>query len=475
MASEKAIKNGSSPAGKAKGRMDLKPLFRPKSMAVIGVSLNNERHPANVIYNKNNLRQQVKVFAVNERGGNLQGESVYPSVSAIPGKVDLAVIATRAESVPRVMADCLREGVGGAIVVSGGFAETGQVALQEKITSMAREARFPFIGPNCLGVYAPPALDTFFIPGERIVRPDQGPVALISQSGGVLIDHLIRFHAEGVGLSLAVSIGNKALIREVDLLAFFAEDPEAKVIAFYVEGFGKGEGREFVLAARECPKPVIVLKAGKTREGGRAVSSHTASIAGDYEIFHSVLEQFGIVEARSEHEMVSLCEVLSCYHKGIGRRVGIISGSGGHAALAADLCAAYGLEAAAFPESVGDTLRGVVAPSIQKIASFRNPVDLTGSAMDSDFIEVARFLSRREDIDCLLFLLLPYLPGISSDLGARLSLVCRQEAKPMVAYVPHVEKYRMLIEGFQLNRLPVARSIEEAVQMASGLARCRPC
>ena len=321
----------------------------------------------------------------------------------------------------------------------------------------------------------PPAVDTFFIPGERIVRPDPGHVALVSQSGGVLIDHLIRFQAEGVGLSLAVSIGNKALIRETELLAYFAEDPETEVIAFYVEGFGEGEGREFVLAVQECPKPVIVLKAGKTREGGRAVSSHTASMAGDYEVFHSVLEQFGILEARSEQEMISLCEVLSCYRKRVGRRVGIISGSGGHAALAADFCAAYGLEAAAFPESVGEALRGVVAPNIQKIASFRNPVDLTGSAVDNDFVEVARFLRRRAEIDCLLFLLLPYLPGISSDLGARLSLVCRQEAKPIIAYVPHVEKYRMLIEGFQLNLLPVARSIEEAVQMAAGLARCRPC
>ena len=278
--------------------------------------------------------------------------------------------------------------------------------------SLAKEAGFPFIGPNCLGVYSPPFVDTFFLPSERLVRPERGKVAMVSQSGGFLVDQMIKFADEGVGLSLAVSIGNKALIREIDLLAYFAEDPETEVIAFYVEGFGKGEGREFVLAVRECPKPVIVLKAGKTREGSRVVSSHTASMAGDYEVFRAVLEQFGIVEARSEQEMISLCEVLSCYHKGIGRSLGIISGSGGHAALAADLCAAYGLEAAAFPESLAETLRGVVAPGIRDIASFRNPVDLTGSAMDSDFVEVARILSRREEIDCLLFLLLPLLPQV---------------------------------------------------------------
>jgi acetate---CoA ligase (ADP-forming) len=475
MAAEEEMNRPFFPSGKAGGNLNLKPLFKPETLAVIGVSLNNESHPANVIYNKNNLRQQVKVYAVNGRGGRLHGEIVYPSVAAIPGKIDLAVVATRAETVPGILAECIREGAGGAILVSGGFAETGQTGLQEKIVAMAREANFPFIGPNCLGVYAPPALDTFFIPGERMVRPDPGKVAYVSQSGGVLIDHLIRFQAEGVGLALAVGIGNKALVRETDLLSYFAGDPGTDVIAFYIEGFGEGEGRDFALAARECPKPVVVLKAGKSRDGRRAVASHTASLAGDYGVFRSLLAQYGIVEARSEQEMISLCEVFGCYRKTAGKRVGIVSGSGGHAALAVDLCSDYALETPAFPGELEEALRGAAAENLRRIGSFRNPVDLTGSAGDEDFVEAARLLSRRADLDYLLFLLLPYLPGVSSDLGARLSLVHRQEGKPIIAYVPHVEKYRMLIEGFQLNRVPVARSIEEAVQMVSGLARCKRC
>jgi acyl-CoA synthetase (NDP forming) len=120
---------------------------------------------------------------------------------------------------------------------------------------------------------------------------------------------------------------------------------------------------------------------------------------------------------------------------------------------------------------VREELGKQVSEKIQGIASFGNPVDLTGSAVDDDFVRAARYLSKREEVDCLLLLLLPYLPGITSDLGARLSMVYRQEGKPMIAYVPHVDKYSMLIEGFQLNRLPVARSIEEAVQMAESLRR----
>jgi acetyltransferase len=444
-------------------------------MAVIGISLSNDRHPANVIYDKNNLRQQVEVFPVNEKGGTYQGERVYRQLSEIPQKVDLAVIATRAETVPEMMSDCIQAGAGGAVVISGGFAEVGKKELQDSLVSIARQANFPFIGPNCIGIFSPPFVDTLFLPSERIVRPDPGKVALISQSGGILVDHLIRFWAEGVGLSMAISIGNKAFIRELDLLEYFASDPQTEVVAFYVEGFGENEGRKFVLAASGCSKPVIVLKSGKTAGGSRAVSSHTASLAGDYEVFSAALSQYGLIEARDEAEMISACEVLTCFRKPVAGRIGIITGSGGHGAQAMDACLGRGLSAPFFEEAIQQEIKGAVSEKIRNIASFGNPVDLTGSAVDDDFVQVAHSLSKREEIDCLLLLLLPYLPGITSDLGARLSLIYRQEGKPMIAYVPHVDKYQMLIEGFQLNRLPVARSIGEAVQMADALRRYQRC
>jgi acetyltransferase len=196
--------------------VNLQSLFKPETLAIIGVSLSNEKHPANVIYNKNNLRLQAKVFPVNDRGGIYQGEKVYASIFDVPEKVDLAVIATRAEGVPKIMDDCIHAGVGGAVVISGGFAEIGNRDLQKQIVSIAREADFPFIGPNCLGIYSPPYVDTFFIPSERIVRPEKGKVTLISQSGGILVDHMVKLAGEGVGLSIAVSIGNKALMEKLN-------------------------------------------------------------------------------------------------------------------------------------------------------------------------------------------------------------------------------------------------------------------
>ncbi|MGD8975034.1 MAG: CoA-binding protein, partial [Desulfobacterales bacterium] len=432
--------------------MNLQPLFKPKTMAVVGVSFSNDRHPANIIYNKAHLRYPLKVFAVNPRGGSLLGEPVFTDISEIAEKVDLAVIAVRADAVPDVLQQCIRNRVGGATIISGGFAEVNRKDLQDRLVTLAREANFPFIGPNCLGIYVPSKVDTFFLPGERMVHPASGNVALVSQSGGVLVDQMVKFAEQGIGLSLAVSIGNKALIREQTLLDYLVADPRTNVIAFYIEGFGKNEGRDFVMAASQCPKPVIVLKAGKTDAGSRAVSSHTASLAGDHEVFSAVLAQYGVVEASNELELVSFCESLSCYQKAIGGNVGIITGSGGHGALSVDLCSDRGLLVPGLSETDQIELRDQLSSSIQPIAAVGNPIDLTGSAVDDDFVAATRELGRLPEIDAIIVLLLPYSPGITSDLGARLSQVSRRANKSLVAYVPHVEKYRMLIEGFELNR-----------------------
>jgi acetyltransferase len=444
-------------------------------MAIIGVSLTNDRHPANVVFNKNHLRYTTQVFPVNARGGMLQGERVFSSVSEIPEKVDLAVIAVRAEHAPEVLVDCIESDVGGAAIISGGFAEIGRKDLQDRLVAIAKEAEFPFVGPNCLGIYSPPRVDTLFLPNERIVRPDPGNVALVSQSGGILVDQMVKFAGEGIGLSLAVSIGNKAIIKELDLLDYLAEDPMTRVIAFYVEGFGKNEGRKFVLSASQCSKPVIVLKAGKSPGGRKAVSSHTASLAGDYETFSAIFSQQGVVEAKNEFELVSFCESLSCYNTPIEGRIGIVTGSGGHGALAVDACSDHGLSVPTLPQHVQQEIREKLSPSARHIASVANPIDLTGSGIDDDFVTAVAYLSKVAEIDCILALLLPYLPGISLDLGARLSALHKQGGKPIIAYVPHVEKYRMLIEGFELNRIPVSPSIEGAVLMAEAMRRCKPC
>jgi acetyltransferase len=455
--------------------MRYKALFEPKSVAVIGVSTRNEKHPANVVFNKNRLHYDPRVYAVNPSGGVLQGEHVYSRVSEIPEKVDLAVIVVRAEQVRGVLQDCIEAGVGAGVIISGGFAEVGRHDLQEEIVAIAREANFPFLGPNCVGLFSPPHVDTNFIAAERVVKPNPGNIALVSQSGGIMVDQMIKLTEEGAGISRAVSIGNKALIRELNLLDYFARDDQTRVIAFYVEGFGKGEGREFLHAASKCPKPVVVLKSGKSPLGNRAVSSHTASLAGDYRIFSDALAQFGLVEARNEAELINFCEALSRYRTPIAGNIGIITGSGGHGVMAVDLCFSLGLSVPVLPDEAQAELRSKISPAVQGIASLKNPFDLTGSATDEDFAAAATYLWSRPEIDCVIALLLPYMPGLSMDLGARLSFIARQMGKMLIAYVPHVEKYQILTEGFELNGVPVAHTVEGAVLMAEAMRRCVRC
>ncbi len=454
--------------------MDLKPLFEPRSMAVFGVSLSNDRHPANEIFNKNLLRYPIRVYGVNPRGGTINSQTIHQRIADVSEQVDMAVIAVRADLVPAVLSECIRAKARSAVVISGGFSEVGRQDLQERIAAIAKEASFPFIGPNCLGIYAPSRVDTFFLPGERMVTPASGNVSFVSQSGGILVDQMINFANEGVGLAKAVSIGNKALLGELEILDYLAADASTKVIAFYIEGFGANEGREFVLKAQGCGKPVVVLKSGKSPGGSAAVSSHTASLAGDYASFSAVLSQYGIVEAANELELVSFCESLSSYAKPSEGRVGIVTVSGGHGAIAVDACTARGIAVPVLPGETREALRKILSPSVQEIATLTNPIDLTGSGIDEDFVATARFFFAREEIDCVLALLLPYVPGITSDLGAKLSNVARQCGKPIIAYVPHVEKYAMLIEGFNLNGAPVSPSIEGAVLMVDALRRNRP-
>lgn len=451
--------------------MNLKRVVEPEAIAVYGVSLSNPFHPANVIYHKNHLRYRARTYAVNPKGGDLYGEKVYRNIGEIDEKIDVAVLGIRAEWVPDAMKQCIDAGALGAIVISGGFAEVGRHDLQDQIRALSREHDFPVIGPNCLGVFSKPHFDTFFLPPERLINLEEGGVALVSQSGGILVDLMIKLTQERVGISRAISIGNKAALDEVDLVEFLRTDPKTKVVGMYLEGFSKGRGRDFVNMLGEMKKPVVFLKSGKTPGGSKAVQSHTASMAGDYRVLHEVLKRAGALEARTETEFVSFCEALTVKTEKPVKHICIITASGGHGAIASDGCYDSGLQIVDVPEEDQNALRGNLSRSVQPIASLGNPIDLTGSAGDHDFIESVRFFLQRDYVDALMVLCLPYLPAITPDLGARIATVAREFKKPVVTYMPHIEKYEMFIEGFESNGVPVAHSVEGAVHMARALGR----
>ena len=452
--------------------MNLKKLIEPESVAVIGVSFTNPFNPANIIYSKNNYHYKAKTYGVNPSGGLIYGQKIYKSIAEIPDKIDMAVLAVKAELVPDTLRECITKGVAGAIIISGGFAEAGRRDLQDEIVKISQEHKFPFIGPNCIGVYSPPSIDTSFIQNERMIDTKKGNVALVSQSGGILVDLTIKLSQEGVGVSRAISIGNKAVIDEVELLKYFKNDPRTKVIGIYLEGFTAGRGRLFIEEANKLNKPVVLFKSGKTPSGLKAVSSHTASIAGDYLVFSEVLKGSKAMEVATMGEFVSSCEAFSCYPKtATGNNVCIISVSGGHGAMAVDNGYTTGLTNVAIPPEDKEKLRPLLSKNIQAIASLDNPLDLTGSTGDDDVFSATKFFMEKNYVDCIVLLLLPYVPHLTSDIGARIAQLVKEYNKPIITYVPHVDKYGIFVDGFETNGIPVAHSVPGAMTMAKALSR----
>lgn len=450
--------------------MNLKSIFEPKTIAVVGVSLTNPFNPANVIYTKNHLHNSARTYCINPKGGMLHGETVYRSFPELPEKIDLAILCIKADLIPDTIKECISAGVSAALVISGGFSEIGRYDLRDKIVELSFKHNFPIMGPNCIGIYSPPHVDSFFLPHERLIEPKPGHVTLLSQSGGILLDHIIKLTQESVGLARCVSIGNKAVIDEVDVLRFLKKDKNTKVIGIYLEGFKANRGREFIEEVNTSKKPIIVIKAGRTPDGTRAANSHTAALAGDYEVFTQVLKESRAIEAYNEKEFCAYCEIFSAYPNKKIKNVCIITTSGGHGVVASDGCSSVGLQLVQPPEKDKDELKSLLAPRIQNIVSLYNPIDMTGSAKDEDFITATRYFLERDYVDCIMLLLLPYIPGLTSDIGARISQLKIEYGKPIIVYIPRVEKYGMFIEGFEMNGIPVAHSVDSTVHMANGLA-----
>jgi len=249
--------------------MDLEKLFKPKSMAVVGISKKNPLSPGRIVLLKNEFEMNVKVYGIYPTGGDLEGIQLYEKLDKLPEIPDLLVIAVGPDDTLGYVQDCVDLNIPSCVIVGGGFAEIGGKGKkrQHQLEKIAFDSDIAVLGPNCLGVYAPPLVDTIFLPTVRITRPPKGSVALISQSGGVLVDQFFnKFFERHIGVSTAVSIGNRAVVDEVMLLEYFSKvDTETSNIAFYLEGFKEGRAREFLKLAKESDDTGFLFFGGKTR------------------------------------------------------------------------------------------------------------------------------------------------------------------------------------------------------------------
>lgn len=381
----------------------LESVFNARSVAVVGASTNPEKTGHVILKNIIEGGFEGRIYPVNPKAEEILGLPVHASLTAIDGPVDIVVIVVPSKFVPDVMEEAGKKRVSGAVVISGGFGETGNVDLERRTLEIAKEYGIRIIGPNCQGFnYTPNRLCASW----PLVTKN-GPIAIISQSGTV--GAAIEMWAEEaeIGISGFVALGNKVDVNETDLIDLFKDDPNTKVISLYIEGIGNGQRfMESVRSARK-KKPIVVLKPGFTQKGARAVQSHTRSIAGRDEIFEAVSRQLGIIRARSITELFDYSLALGFLGKPKGNRVLIMTSSGGSGIIATDAAEQKGMEVIDLPARLAAELKDALPPQ----CVVANPLDLTGDATAERYRSAADIVARYETIDSILLIFGDPIPG----------------------------------------------------------------
>lgn len=355
-------------------------LVRPQTVAVVGASRDPGKIGHAVFRNILAGGFAGVVHPVNPAARAIGGVRAYRSVRDVPDPVDLAVVVTPAPTVPEVLDECGQAGVRGVVVISGGFREIGEEGRrrEEAVRARVRRWGFALVGPNCLGVINA-APDVRFNATFAARFPRTGVVALVSQSGALTAAALDYAWHRRIGFSKVFNLGNKADITEIDLLEALADDPDTRVIVLYVEELA--DGRRFIEIARAIgerhpPTPILVLKAGRTAAGARAVSSHTGSLAGSDELYQAIFAQAGVLRAESVEELFDYAAAFALQPLPAGPRIAIVTNAGGPGILATDASIRQGLELAPLSAATQAALRAVTPPE----ASVTNPVDIIGDA-----------------------------------------------------------------------------------------------
>ncbi len=444
---------------------ELNKFFEPESVAVIGASERPGTIGRAIMVNLVG-KFKGKIYPVNIKYDKVFGLPCYRSVLDIPGKVDLAVIAVPAKVVPKIIEDCGKKGVKAAIIISAGFREIGGEGekREREVVEIAKKYGMRIIGPNCLGVYdAHSGLNTIFNPPDRQHVPQPGPVAFISQSGALGAAVLDWISIMGVGLSKFVSYGNAADVDESELIEFLTIDPKTRIITAYIEGVR--DGRKFMNAIRNAVrnhKPVVILKAGKSEHGVRAVASHTGSLAGTYRVYEAAIKQAGALLIEELWEYPLILKALAWNPIPQGNRVAIVTNGGGAGVLATDAVEKQGLVMAKLDDNTIDELRKVLPPA----ASPHNPVDILGDAPADRYKNAIDIVSRDPNVDMIVIITIMQAPAIDMNAMRNVLKEARKNIdKPLVLVAPggeYTEKHSKLIEREVM--IPVYKSPEEAIR-----------
>ncbi len=447
-------------------------IFEAESVAVVGVSERPGNLGGYIVQNLIAWGYGGKVFCVNPRGGEAFGHPLYPSVSDIPGSVDLGVIIVPAAAVPGIVDECGRKGITRLAIPTGGFEEFagGGDSARDALLEAARRHGIRFVGPNCLTVInAHTGLCLPFVP----VPPDlpRGGVSIVAQSGGIGLDFLARLKDENTGFAKFVSVGNKTDLDEVDFLRYLGRDPATSVICMYLEDVGRG--RELLEAARGIDKPVLVYKANVEPLTRESAQSHTAALANDDAVLEGAFRQAGIIRVDRMAHLARYAKVFSLPPLR-GNRIALVSPTGGILVLASDQCARRGFEFPRLPDSLVEDIREHLRAGVIDIS---NPVDL-GDVHDSDArVYIMDRLMQQDYVDGVIMLLIARMSsgevttggvhGLRKNIMPDLGDLIRKHGKPLVFSLLTTDDVRS--QARRMVDYPIFDDVEEAVDAAAVL------
>ncbi|MDO8513545.1 MAG: acetate--CoA ligase family protein [bacterium] len=406
--------------------MDLEKLFYPKSIAVIGAS-NQAGSVGNDLVNNLMKGFGGTLYFVNLKGKEINGIKSYPKVSNIYHSVDLAVIAVPSIAVSEVLEEVGQKDIGAAVIISAGFKEAGRADLEKNIITICKKYNIALIGPNCLGIINPEIkMNASFAAS----MPAEGAVAFVSQSGALctaVIDYA-KFY--GVGFSKFVSIGNKAVVDDIDLLEYLFKDEKTKVIAMYIESLNHPQ--EFIQlinnAQRGNPKPVIVIKSGRTSAGASATLSHTGALAGSDSAYDALFRQAGVIRAQSVEDLFDLVRVFTDNELAVCDGVAVITNAGGPGVLSTDEIIANGLQMAKLNPGTLERLKSILPAA----ANIHNPIDILGDAKAIRYGTVLKVISQDENVKSIVVILTPQSMTEIKETAQVIAQTKRATKKPIV-------------------------------------------
>jgi acetate---CoA ligase (ADP-forming) len=401
--------------------------FNPKSIAVIGASRTPGKVGFDILKNIIQYRYDGMIYPINPSAPEILGKKSYPSLSHVPGSIDLAVIVVPSKNVLEVIEQCGEKKIDSAIIITAGFKESGieGAKLEHDLITKAAKAGVRFIGPNCLGVIDTHAkMNASFAAG----MPAKGGIGFFSQSGALCLAVLDRALPDEIGFSKFISMGNKTDITDTDIMLALAEDENTKVILGYIEGVS--DGRKFMEVASKVSKkkPLIILKSGITSSGAKAASSHTGALAGREAAFDAAFKQSGIIRAHSINELFNYALAFANQPLPKGPHIAIITNSGGPGILAADACDKSDLQLVTLHKETIDKLRAFLPP----VASVYNPIDILGDSGAERYEKALQLVLQDEIIQGVLVLLTPTAVVDVVNTARKVSFVSKFFNKPVM-------------------------------------------